>query len=558
VEKYELIFEGTIDDSMDTLRTLKATLLSDFDLKIADIQRILNEAPTVIVEAQEMTLLSRKSEILKNSGAIVSVRRKSEGNELTCIDAAEAEPLDTYLSSEDELSFELSLDDLSSPATVPSHKVTIPEPTKSWELSIPPELENILDERLDRDSVQADLLTDDDDIDDEDFDPVIPETLTATSVIDVSSTLSQGLMIEEEDVVSTISGQSTTTQSEATAESESIFSLEVNEANDANQSSAEKRPPSITEPSKSSGVVADPVATLKALRAEAPQIPMQTDEEKDDEGSFPSFLDKAPEIPPLSAFSKTWENETRRKENRSTSWDEAEAALTREKVASFIQRRPSRSFFGIITLVLGIGIGGIGWLHRENTIIVSDSAISELIQSQKEVQGKKAIENQHTPQFRIYEGTQKTTEFTAVARCTQKTGEAPHCFIRVETSQPPEETPEEIVNNIPRAPWLRKLEFENGKGTKNEDGSFFYQGQGRLYAEYLRRRERKAADYQLTVFPSPLGNSLEVELTATLNESLTLDQDKKKFIFKAQDGEQLLMRLSTSFELEQKVSPLLE
>lgn len=71
VNKFELVFQGPIDDSVRTLQRLKGTFISDFEFPIAEVQKILNEAPLTIYSSDSEEEANQKYKTLQRAGAKV-------------------------------------------------------------------------------------------------------------------------------------------------------------------------------------------------------------------------------------------------------------------------------------------------------------------------------------------------------------------------------------------------------------------------------------------------------------------------------------------------------
>jgi hypothetical protein len=76
--KFELIFEGPIDDSIKTLQRLKGIFISDFELSVPEVQHILEHAPQRVYASDTEEVITSKLATLKKAGAKVYLLKKQE------------------------------------------------------------------------------------------------------------------------------------------------------------------------------------------------------------------------------------------------------------------------------------------------------------------------------------------------------------------------------------------------------------------------------------------------------------------------------------------------
>ena len=84
LKDFELVFEGPVDDSPDTMRKLRASLLADAGLSVEQALAALKENPTTIMSAdQEDQLLPALNAIKKAGGKVLIVNHKSSSDDST-------------------------------------------------------------------------------------------------------------------------------------------------------------------------------------------------------------------------------------------------------------------------------------------------------------------------------------------------------------------------------------------------------------------------------------------------------------------------------------------
>jgi hypothetical protein len=122
--EFELVFQGPIDDSPDTLRKLKASFLADLEFEISDVQKVLDSAPTIILKTEDELQVKAICAKLKGAGALVSIVQATR---------KDTEKTEGIIDDEDEFAFEIAIDDLESDSPV---KKTESTTVKTWNLDI--------------------------------------------------------------------------------------------------------------------------------------------------------------------------------------------------------------------------------------------------------------------------------------------------------------------------------------------------------------------------------------------------------------------------------------
>ena len=135
-DEFELVFEGTVDDSIETLQKLKGVFIADLDLSIPEVQSILENAPITIKRAKEELELKPQLAALKSAGAkVYIVRPSAEEEEATSSEAEQPQQEESETAT--ELEFDLDADLFSShlrneswdspdgrPASIPSKLIS--------------------------------------------------------------------------------------------------------------------------------------------------------------------------------------------------------------------------------------------------------------------------------------------------------------------------------------------------------------------------------------------------------------------------------------------------
>lgn len=89
---------------------------------------------------------------------------------------------------------------------------------------------------------------------------------------------------------------------------------------------------------------------------------------------------------------------------------------------------------------------------------------------------------------------------------------------------PPELTPEQIVHNVQRAPWIRKVEFDFTFQEQGADGAFSARGPAKIYVEHRDKRMRIVGEGEISgwVLNNPLSVEAKVKVTRRVGNAPVL------------------------------------
>lgn len=530
---FELIFQGLADNSPEALVKLRGIFVADLDFPVEQARLIFESAPTVIRSAAKEEELQAISKKLQAAGAQVLIVRKVDlsqsEQEQSCEDSSETTEIEIIPAVEQISEFSLNIDFDDIQKTIDNTK---PDTTYIGEGGE----ENVyyldLTEAKDISAIQAELETEEG----------LPEKVTDHTAIGegpdsdnaLSFTLESSTPQDTAPTTTTDPETETTTDPEAAKpESELEFSLTLEpldsttKQNDTSDNLTEevcKPAPTFDLEIKFDDPTAEESAPEENKDTEI--IPVST-EQSNSQIALSNQEPSAPDTQPAVVFDSppTPTNESLEKPAEKKSVTPTPSELPSEvKTVSESQNsdqphsttsktavKKKGSFLSEYIVPAGIGIVVLGlanWFYfssqPDNTTLPTTASeqVQESKKEPKPIQKKKVkaapkIKPMQTQPVKLSGKTETTDlqiKFDAVVIPIQQ------MVISLEliTSEPPELTPEDIVHNRPRAPWIYSIPIIDWRLALSTTGEFAGEQPVRVYIERWNRRDRILATINLS------------------------------------------------------------
>lgn len=92
-DQFELVFDGTKDDSEETLTRLKGIFVSDLEFEVADVQRILSSQPCLVTSSDNEVVIKKLYSLLDEAGAWVRIVAPHDDSPASSLEAILGDPL---------------------------------------------------------------------------------------------------------------------------------------------------------------------------------------------------------------------------------------------------------------------------------------------------------------------------------------------------------------------------------------------------------------------------------------------------------------------------------
>jgi len=563
---YELIFEGTEDNTPDTLRRVKGAFISDLNFSVEEVKNILDNAPLMILRAKsESELQSLYLTLQKAGGKVAIVRPSSE-------DSHDQENADGF-----EFTIEFDEDSEETAILEPSQPQKDPP---VYALDFNPDEENQdLKENANEPhdtEVKDDLVVDSDSSDELEFDLQVSEQPAATEESEKSDESEATGSSDNEGLEFKLSFDDSleVNQSEPSSPKESMEDepalLKVEDDEDLEQSGAlsfiidDSQPEQPEQPKDRSGEASLSANELKPSddleyeeslnavieSAFAEDLDLDSDELSTDptpeeqanadqtktstvKSQTAPTAKKAPESKAPSPVAST--KTGNRPEPPGIAAKIKHESIDQSSIAESSKETRNFSTLGAagLVMVLILVVGNTFLLYenlfgnRGNTGIQQEtieSIVSSLAKSSEPAQtidSKKAqTDKAPTLQFKDLRDSSTTDDITVNWDLTTRGPQIISGNIQIATPRPPALTPEEIVHNTQPHPWLRRAELLALRFIPTEDGNYRATTLARSYIEQGASRHRAVARAEVIASYNPQSDTLEGEI------SLFLDYDE--------------------------------
>ncbi len=499
---FELIFQGLADNSPEALVKLRGIFVADLDFPVEQARLIFESAPTVIRSAAKEEELQAISKKLQAAGAQVLIVRKVDlsqsEQEQSCEDSSKSTEIEIIPAVEQIGEFSLNIDFDDIQKTIDNTK---PDSTYIGEGGE----ENVyyldLTEAKDISAIQAELETEEQLSEKVTNDTAIGEGPDSDNAL--SFTLESSIPQDTAPTSTTDPETETTTDPEAAkpeGELEFSLTLEPLDSTSKQNDAADILTEEVCKPA--------PTFDLE-IKFDDPTAEESTPEEKKDTETIPvSTTNESQEKPAESKSVTPTPSEQPSKVktvSESQNSDQSHSATSRTAV------RKKGSFLSEYIVPAGIGIVVLGlanWFYfssqPDNTALPTTASeqVQESKKESKPVQKKKAkaapkIKPVQTQPVKLSGKTETADlqiKFDAVVIPIQQ------MVISLEliTSEPPELTPEDIVHNRPRAPWIYSIPITDWRLALSTTGEFAGEQPVRVYIERWNRRDRIVATINLS------------------------------------------------------------
>lgn len=486
---YQLVFEGAIDDSADTMRKVKGVLIADCDLSIPEVQNILSTTPAVLKRtSSEAELLPLKNKLSAAGAKVLIVKPKAEAK-----DSA---------GSEFEAIFELNEEDLGIKPRIEKGDggvINIAESTES------------LDEILGAMNIQKG--------------EEIPEK-PSLDLVDSSPDVAPKAPLFE------FQASTEPVIKEAQAEAKSAL-MELNSAlqiadEPELESNSILNPPTLVEPEADLNIKLDepspapqPKQVAKVPLTPQPEVTTKSTPPtpgKLAEKVFPKSEPAKQAVAPLPAEkpqSAPAAEEVR--ESQAVSVDRSRSLLSKFRVS------PSLDL--LLPILIGLAILWIG-----NSMYLSSNdqkGDEELIRSlERLVASDTKTEKEEKPVSgdRTFTGSSSTEFESATASITINNDKLKRLSLEISTPEPPRLTAQQLVRNEIRAPWARKIETRGLDIEQKPDGSFSADGVAKIYVSYKGEMLRAIGTVEVSGKVDTVDHRVVLSATVKVGEPDIMDR----------------------------------
>jgi hypothetical protein len=518
-QNFELIFDGLVDDSQGTLRAIKASFLADIGLEIAEIQRILSEAPATVTTSHNLEELKRLEGKLTAAGGKVTVRELDISPYFPSVDD-EVVPSSNGTGIESNgasaLGFEVDIDELlTATEEEPLLNNGIVKSSKAWAI----------------------------------HDPTIEEIETS--------------IIQEEDIKELESG------------SDDVESLleKLNEPLVGQVPPEEKEEKGLllqlaNDPSSE---LVDDLITAETTEEESAYLDNLTPNAEEEEASLPvepfeeddlalsliaPTLDDPPEvipkeipIPESAPVPTSGQMGAKAKESEIEKPESGQeiSSLERTKIhlASIRPEAPIKRMFGplagmLITLLL-IAISLFLLTEKEDFTFFDG-----LEEFRRQLLASTETEVKDVTRANLYTGSFSSKDLSSKGMCLFLAKNNARCIVRLNTPPPSELTPEQIVDGKLRAPWLRRMQTGWTKMESKNENILSASSRTRVFIDYNNQRRFIIASLKMNYSGGEKGN-LFIELFS--HEGLSEPRAKALYQEATNNKEKVALRVLPSDEI---------
>ena len=513
--KFALIFAGPADDSVETSRSIKATLLADADLEISEVQKALSEAPYSIRTAATEGELKPILAALKRANALVSIVPLSSSS-----DSDESE----------EMEFEMDL----------SEKKAAPKP-RVWNLDVPGDEEPTVDVSNPEGEVKSVVS-------ESSIETVGPELPKDSFPAPGSATASLFSLEGDDDELSVTAPTNQAESPPETKDAEGAAPSQMPQF-DLSLSIEEDSTPLIDSAVK--GHLPDEEKeeehdlTLAPLTPAPPPTPpppptsfsLDADEEVKPKVAPPvkEVQEKAPITKELKELKESASDLPEAEDDSSSPDDESPTSQDEppadgddegfENFEPFIPSPKTTSVWKEIALpviILGPLLIALNLLYQkygsEDKPVVVMGEFSGAPDLSKTPVAPTATP---TPApDRLLLGRNETSTDTVELDCTASAVAIFSCKFNLTTPEPPASTREEIVRDIPRRPWISKIESDQ---IEISDG--VGKGIARAYIEYKDQKDRIVVPVELRAIAKSQGKYRQLEIDIKTDQAINLSQN---------------------------------
>jgi hypothetical protein len=519
-KKFTLVYDGPANSNEDTIRRIKASLLADFDLPIPEITRIMLDPPNEIISVTSDARAKKLTALLTAAGAKVHINPDPSVT------------LETGLSLEDDSSeaeekpqkvWTLEIDD--------EEKAKLSDSTGGLRIDEPsmedPEAISIEEQRQEEDD-KVDLTLG---ADDQPEEPPSKETTEFSS---------HGISLEEEEPI-----------------------VEA-----ASPPPLPKPPPVTPKPREPAKTPAKPPPKeeksptqiiLRPLAPEDPPSAKKPDPEADNEKSSAASSDAEAENKPPKPLNKASSSgsssgsgssssiETPQQRARKKKSSNVKELLTLAVPLIVLQVCVTLAFIYYSKSGSDQGAGEIDLTPGGRGNNSSNSGSKDAEPPEDAPAPAPTASPTATPKGPVTPLTLQAEKdnIALTIVCEAQGPDISSCETSITTDEPPPLSPEQIVHNEKRAPWITRIESDpivfNGTTAK---------GDVRIFIDYDSQKERVKGDISLSIKPGPLGsNQRQLEVTVLsglakpISEGHHFQAEKKGDIFEVSLLENVLLPL---------------
>ncbi|MDC0357623.1 hypothetical protein OAO01_02325 [Oligoflexia bacterium] len=549
---FQLIFDGPVDDSEDTLRKLKGVFLTNLELSVTEAREILENLPALVKQSETEDDLKPIYQTIKEAGGKVSIRAPKEAAAPTAstsppsaVDAFWTDESDTLDSdnvvaaveeNESDSALTLNLDfedDDAEAATVPAVEPNQPEANRSDDLEFALSFD-------DDDQDTKNVLVDTPQVEIAD-EPETSDTLSFSleddgltgSALEVAPPKESAPPAEEppsaDNDILTFSIEEDTTEAappapappETTIKPVTAAEPTPEVSDDALTFSLEEEAsePPQTAPKKTAKTPAAPApkdttATMSLSLNEEPAPELS--EPAPTENSVPPQIEASPKpaLETTPAPEKPAAANTQDQQAADGKIDQSED----EEYVGYEYSKPSKRSLPldmIALIVVGVAIlafANYQFSSKPSTLISVEDIDAAMLNSMDDTQTKtkkkkKTKKKEPAPlPVTIHTGKNSYGDRELGWELALQGNDITEASFKITTAEPPELTPEQIVNSEKRLPWIRKIDIEALKLAKQENGTFKGEAPAKVYLEYDGKRHRISA---------PAESELEYDLEAS-------------------------------------------
>lgn len=533
-EQYSLIFEGPKDDSTKTLQRIKGVFVADLEFPISDVQRFLESTPVTVKTADNAAELEHAYNMLKAAGAkvlLVKPRREEAETPPPSAEAAEPSSGETV-----EIEFELEPAPGKKQASAP----------KVYSLSLDDggdaPLAQFAENYAEKDELAAKATPE--------GSPGATPSKTSSSTDPLAGLLagqsdapaesgekglgadhSQILTLELEESPSATPAEKNSVQglpvkpsrtTEADTPDFNSLSLQLADAPEethvptqaskvAEQERQLEEPPEILfsvnedKPRTDDSLTLEAAQELKALEAEPASPPSSPALSKPPPAPPVMTLDEQaatppPSLPPIAKqAAQTAENDPAQSEQKD---QPAIFAPVSPDIEAPPARKTSRLPLDIaIPIIVGSLILGAANLYYFSPTLGSSANIDALVASVSPADESEtpAVANTATVTQVVFTAIARTELYEIEVAVRSSEGKPTEARINITTPEPRTQTKEEIVNGIPRAPWLKRI-IVSGLNPRLVDGaSYTAEGLAIAYVDDNKNQIRVPGNATLTL-----------------------------------------------------------
>lgn len=537
--QFELRFEGPKDDSAPTLRRIKGVFVADLEFPASDVQRFLENAPIVIKTADSENDLKKTHELLEKAGAKVLIVRQTppQVNNGDTLTTDINNPLELELSSL-PLEFDSVLT-VKPTETVSVDKDDINALELSFDFSSGPNTEvveqseqiketaNNMEEADNSDSSSFDLSFSDEDEQPSPFEIKSPSTLHgSTEKLKEEEQESEfNLSLATHDPLEKVSdGKINASNPPATIEVPENLSisseLELEVVTPANSTIFGVTDSPTIKSTQSDSYKSELVASL------ATESVVKQEYFQEAKADPTSISEVATEVAVESPAIQSIEEE-----------EEPLVELTLDQLASLRKGPPKPFKLPLLPLLVFIGLGTLylinSWLFSAKTYSNPFFAMLENLpklvaepnsQEQAKLMAEKAAE---LAQSLWYSSEQNFPNRSVKAIVWVENSIPVHASIEITTPQPAALSKEEIVNNIPLRPWLRRLEIKD-LVFKNVESNLVATGPALAYFSSGEKNIRMAGKANIKATVDMSNKTIQLEVQAQDKDSIIQDSSPSK------------------------------